>query len=289
MAYRITTESTCDLPYSYYEERGIACIGLAFVVDGKEYIEGPDQEMSVAEIYTRMRNKKTCTTNQANAFRFTEMFEPILQAGDDILHIGFSSGLSGTYQSALQAAAELKEKYPERSIVVVDSLCASLGQGLLVHFAANNRDGGMSLEDNTAWVEAHKLNLCHWFTVDDLMFLHRGGRVAKSTAVVGSLLGIKPILHVDNEGHLIAMGKVRGRDASLKELAKRMKDTMTEDPATATVFIVHGDCEEEANKTAGYVKELTGASVQVINCLGAVIGSHAGPGTMALFFLGTER
>lgn len=289
MAYRITTESTCDLPYSYYEERGITCIGLAFVVDDKEYIEGPDQEFPLSEVYALMRRKERCTTNQVNAYRFAQLFEPILQAGEDILHIGFSSGLSGTYQSCLQAAEELKEKYPDRSIRVVDSLCASLGQGLLVHYAANNRDSGMSLEDNAAWVEEHKLNLCHWFTVDDLMFLHRGGRVAKSTAVVGSLLGIKPILHVDNEGHLVAMSKVRGRDASLKELAKRMKDTMIEDPASATVFIVHGDCEEEAKKTAGYVKEMTGASVQIINCLGSVIGSHAGPGTMAVFFLGSER
>ncbi len=289
MSYCITTESTCDLPYSYYEDRDISCIGLAFVVDGKEYIEGPEQEFPLSEVYALMRRKERCTTNQVNAFRFVEMFEPILQAGKDILHIGFSSGLSGTYQSCVQAAEELGEKYPDRRIVVIDSLCASLGQGLLVHFAANNRDNGMSLEENAAWVEEHKLNLCHWFTVDDLMFLHRGGRVAKTTAVVGSLLGIKPILHVDNEGHLINMSKVRGRDASLKELAKRMKDTMTEDPATATVFIVHGDCEEDAGKTAAYVKELTGASVQIINCLGSVIGSHAGPGTMAVFFLGKER
>ncbi len=289
MSYIITTESTCDLPYSYYTERGIACIGLAFVIDDREYIEGPDQEMSLSEVYARMRNKERCTTNQANAFRFRELFEPILKNGNDILHIGFSSGLSGTYASAVQAAEELREEYPERHIEIVDSLCASLGQGLLVHHAANNRDGGMSLEDNIAWLEDNKLNLCHWFTVDDLMFLHRGGRVAKTTAVVGSVLGIKPILHVDNEGHLINVGKVRGRDASLKELVAHMKNTMTEDPATATVFISHGDCEDDAKKTAAYVKEMTRADVQIINCLGSVIGSHAGPGTIALFFLGSER
>lgn len=289
MSYIITTESTCDLPYSYYTERNIVCIGLAFVIDDKEYIEGPDQEIPLNEVYTRMRNKERCTTNQANAFRFRELFEPYLKDGKDILHIGFSSGLSGTYASAVQAAKELAEEYPERRINIVDSLCASLGQGMLVHFAANNRDNGMTLEDNTAWVENNKLHLCHWFTVDDLMFLHRGGRVAKTTAVVGSILGIKPVLHVDNEGHLINVGKVRGRDASLKELVKHMKATMTEDPATATVFISHGDCEEEAKKTAAYVKEMTGATVQIINCLGSVIGSHSGPGTMAVFFLGTER
>lgn len=289
MAYRITTETTCDLPFAYYAERNIGYIGLGFVMNDTEYIEGPDQGVSLAEVYAAMRNKERISTNQANAFRFKEYFEPILQGGEDILHLCFSSGLSGTYQSCLQAADELKENYPDRRIVVIDTLCASLGQGLLLHFAANNRDGGMSLEDNAAWVEAHKLNLCHWFTVDDLMFLHRGGRVPKTTAVVGSLLGIKPILHVDDEGHLISIGKVRGRDASLAELAKRMKESMIEDPATATVFISHGDCEEEAKKTAQYVKDITGADVQLTNCLGSVIGGHAGPGTMAVFFLGKER
>ena len=289
MSYRITTESTCDLPYSYYAERNITFIGLAFVVDGTEYIEGPDQGMTSQEVYARMRAKETCTTNQANAFRFMELFEPILQAGEDILHVCFSSGLSGTYQSCLQAVEELTEQYPERTIRVVDSLCASLGQGLLTHFAANNRDNGMSLDDNAAWLEANKLNICHWVTVDDLMFLHRGGRVPKTSAVVGSVLGIKPILRVDNDGHLVAIGKVRGRDASLKELVKHMKDTMIEDPATATVFISHGDCEDDAAKTAAYVKEATGADVQIINCLGSIIGSHAGPGTIALFFVGSTR
>ena len=289
MSYVITTESTCDLPYSYYTVRHIVCIGLAFVIDEQEYIEGPDQGMSLADVYTRMRNKERCTTNQANAFRFRELFEPILKDGKDILHVGFSSGLSGTYASAVQAATELREEYPDRRIEIVDSLCASLGQGLLVHYTANNRDNGMSLEDNVAWIEANKLNICMWFTVDDLMFLHRGGRVAKTTAVVGSVLGIKPILHVDNEGHLINVGKVRGRDASLKELVVHMKETLTEDPAAATVFISHGDCEEDAKKTAAYVKEMTGAEVQILNCLGSVIGSHAGPGTIALFFVGSER
>ncbi|MBQ3068906.1 MAG: DegV family protein [Clostridia bacterium] len=289
MAYRLTTETTCDLPYSYYEERNIAYVGLGFVMKGKEYIEGPHQEIPPAEVYASMRQKESCTTNQANAFRFVEMFEPILQAGEDILHLSFSSGLSGTCQSANQAAEELSEKYPDRRVIVVDSLCASMGQGLLLHFLADNRDNGMSLEDNAAWAEAHKLNVCHWFTVDDLMFLHRGGRVPKTTAVLGSLLGIKPVLHVDNEGHLIAMSKVRGRAASLQALAKRMKETMTEDPAKATVFISHGDCEEEAKQTAAYVEEMTGAKVKLFNLIGAVIGSHSGPGTMALFFMGSER
>ncbi len=289
MAYRITTESTCDFPFSYYAERNIGMIGLGFMLGDKEYIEGPNQGITSEEFYDLMRNKERCTTNQANAFRFAALFEPILQAGDDILHISFSSGLSGTYHSAVQAAVDLKEQYPDRTIIVIDSLCASLGQGMLVHFAANNRDNGMSIEDNAAWVESHKLNLCHWFTVDDLMFLHRGGRVPKTTAIVGSVLGIKPVLHVDDDGHLINVDKVRGRNTSLEALARRMKESMTEDPATATVFISHGDCPDDAKKLAEYVEKHTGAKVQLFNCLGAVIGSHAGPGTAALFFLGNKR
>lgn len=289
MAYRITTESTCDLPYSYYEERGIAFAGLGFVIDEKEYIEGPDQGYPLKDVYELMRAKGRCTTNQANAYCFENIFTPILEAGDDILHISFSSGLSGTYQSAVQAQSVLAERYPDRRIVVIDSLCASLGQGLLLHYAANNKDNGMSLEDNAKWVEEHKLNIAHWFTVSDLMFLHRGGRVAKSTAVVGSLLGIKPIMRVDNDGRLVKVSTVRGRTASLEELAKRMKDSMIEDPASATVFIVHGDCHDEAKKTAEFVNKHTGAKVQIINCLGCVIGSHAGPGTVAVFYLANER
>lgn len=289
MAYRLTTETTCDLPYSYYEERDIGYVGLGFVIDEKEYIEGPDQGIPLSKVYGLMRAKGRCTTNQANAYRFEAIFEPILKAGEDVLHISFSSGLSGTYQSAVQAANTLAETYPDRKIVVVDSLCASLGQGLLVHYAANNRDSGMSLEENAKWVEEHKLNIAHWFTVDDLMFLHRGGRVAKTTAVVGSVLGIKPIMHVDNDGHLTKKATIRGRNASLEELAKKMKESMIEDPSTATVFIVHGDCEEEAKKTAEYVNKHTGAKVMITNCLGCVIGSHAGPGTMAVFYLANER
>jgi len=289
MAYRITTESTCDLPYSYYAERNIPFIGLSFVMDEKDYIEGPDQELSSSEFYGRMRKKERCTTNQVNAFRFVDFFEPILKEGYDILHIGFSSGLSGTYQSSVQAIEELKEKYPERRIVSIDSLCASLGQGLLVHYAVSNLENGMSFEDNVAWVENHRLNICHWFTVDDLMFLHRGGRVSKTSAVAGSILGIKPVLHVSNDGKLVPVSKVRGRDTSLEALAKNMKDSMIETPDKATVFISHGDCEADAQKTAAYVKKHTGCDVQIINCLGAVIGSHAGPGTMAVFYLGKER
>ncbi|MGN0172025.1 MAG: DegV family protein [Acutalibacteraceae bacterium] len=289
MSYRLTTDSTCDLPFSFLEEHNIPCIGLGFCIGGKNYTEGADQEISREEVYTRLRNKETCTTNQINTFQFVEFIEPYVKAGEDILHIAFSSGLSGTYQSCVQGAKELSEKYPDRKIIVIDSLCASLGEGLLVYYAMKNRDGGMSLEDNAKWVEDHKLNICHWFTVDDLMFLHRGGRVSKTSAVFGSLLGIKPVLHVDDEGHLILMGKTRGRAASLEELAKKMKESAVGGIENEPVFISHGDCLEEAKQTAAFVKKHTGAQVMLFNTIGSVIGSHSGPGTMAVFFLGKQR
>ncbi len=286
MGYRLSTDSTCDLPYDFLAEHHVDCLGLGFTIGGKTVVESPNQEIGREEVYARLREGEVCTTNQINTFAFKEFIEPFLQAGEDVLHIAFSSGLSGTYTSCLQGAVELREKYPQRKIVVLDSLCASMGEGLLVYYAARNRENGMGLEENARWIEEHKLNLCHWFTVNDLMFLHRGGRVSKTSAVFGSLLGIKPILHVDNDGHLILMGKTRGRSASLEELARRMASSMLDEP---TVFISHGDCLQDAKLTADFVKKHTGREVMLFNTIGAVIGSHSGPGTVALFFLGKER
>ncbi len=286
MGYRLSTDSTCDLPYPFLAEHGIGCLGLGFTIGGKTVIERPDQEISREEVYRRLRAGEKCTTNQINTYAFVEFAEPIVRAGEDILHIAFSSGLSGTYQSCLQGAKELEQKYPGRKVTVIDSLCASMGEGLLVTYAARNRDNGMSLEENAEWVERHKLNICHWFTVNDLMFLHRGGRVSKTSAVFGSLLGIKPILHVDNDGHLILMSKARGRAASLEELAKRMAGSMLDEP---TVFISHGDCPDDARQTADFIKKHTGRDTMLFNTIGAVIGSHSGPGTVAVFYLGKER
>ncbi len=289
MSYRITTDSTSDLPQSFLKERDIACIGLGFMLEGKEYTEGPDVEITLPEFYNKLRSGVQATTMQVNAFAFTSFVEPFLAAGEDVLHVAFSSGLSGTYASCENAAKELREKYPDRKLVVVDTLAASLGEGLLVYYADENRKAGMSLEDNARWLEEHKLNLCHWFTVDDLMHLHRGGRVSKTSAILGSVIGIKPILHVDNDGHLILVSKTRGRQASLQALVKKMKESAWDNVKDQAIFISHGDCQDDAEKLKSMVEQEIGCKTFLINYVGTVIGSHSGPGTLALFFLGNQR
>lgn len=289
MSYRITTDSTSDLPRSFLQERDIPCVGLAFQLDGQEYREDENLQLTMTEFYNALRGGKMSSTMQVNTFEFLSFVEPFLAAGEDVLHICFSSGLSGTYASVVAGAQELKEKYPERKLVVVDSLAASLGEGLLVYYADENRKKGMTLEENARWLEENKLHLCHWFTVDDLMFLHRGGRVSKTSAVLGSLLGIKPVLHVDDEGHLIMMSKARGRQASIQALVKKMKETAIGDVKEQTIFICHGDCMDDAKKLEEMVRSEMGCHTFLINYTGTVIGSHSGPGTLALFFLGSHR
>lgn len=289
MSYRITTDSTSDLPQSFLKERDIACIGLGFMLEGKEYTEGPDVEITLPDFYNKLRAGVQATTMQVNAFTFTSFVEPFLAAGEDVLHMAFSSGLSGTYASCENAAKELREKYPDRKLVIVDTLAASLGEGLLVYYADENRKAGMSLEDNARWLEEHKLNLCHWFTVDDLMHLHRGGRVSKTSAILGSVIGIKPILHVDNDGHLILVSKTRGRQSSLQALVKKMKESAWDNVKDQAIFISHGDCQDDAEKLKSMIEQEIGCKTFLINYVGTVIGSHSGPGTLALFFLGNQR
>ena len=214
--------------------------------------------------------------------------EAALAAGKDVLVLAFSSGLSTTYQSAVIAAEELGEKYPERTIRVVDTLCASMGQGLLVWYACKKRDEGMSLEELYHWVMENRLHLCHWFTVDDLMYLKRGGRISAATALVGTMLQIKPLLHVDDEGHLISMSKARGRKAAIDALVRKAQE-LGAGYDNSTMFISHGDCREDAEYLAQQLKEKCGVKEVVISYVGAVIGSHSGPGTLALFFLGSHR
>lgn len=289
MTYRITTDSTCDLPQSFYEERDIPYIGLSFQLEGKEHREGPNLELTAHQFYEALRAGKASSTMQVNTYDFMQFVEPYLQAGEDVLHIAFSSGLSGTYESCVRGAQELMEKYPDRTVIVVDSLCASMGEGLLVYYADENRQAGLSLQDNAQWLESHKLNLCHWFTVDDLMHLHRGGRVSKTSAVLGGLLGIKPILHVDDEGHLILVSKSRGRAGSIEALAKRVADLANDDLKDQMVFISHGDCEADAQKLADLLRKNSGVQQILMHEIGAVIGSHSGPGTIAVFFMGRQR
>ena len=289
--YVIVTDSSADLSAELVEQLELSILPLAFILKGKTYRDYPDRrEMPIGAIYTSLREGEMVTTAAVNVAEYQAHLEPILAAGKDVLVLAFSSGLSTTCNSARIAAQELAEAYPERKILVVDTLCASLGQGLLVWYAARMRQSGKSIEEVRDWAEANKLHLCHWFTVDDLHFLKRGGRVSAATAVVGTMLQIKPVLHVDNEGHLINMAKARGRKAALKALVDHMEQTAI-DPAGQTVFISHGDCLEDAQFVAQEVSQRFGIPMEriVLNEIGPVIGAHAGPGTVALFFLGKER
>ena len=285
----LLTDSSADLSQEMAEEIGVTVLPLSFTIQGRSYHNYLDnREMDPALFYDMLRAGELATTAAVNVEEYVQVMEPILQAGKDVLVLAFSSGLSSTYQASVIAVEELKEKYPDRKIYTVDTLCASLGQGLLVWMAAQEQKKGSTIEEVRDWVEAKKLNLCHQFTVDDLHFLKRGGRISATTAVVGSMLQIKPVLHVDNEGHLINIGKARGRQASLKALVDKMEKTVTEE-GKKTVFISHGDCRKDAVTVADMVRERFGTQDIRINYVGPVIGAHSGPGTLALFYLGTER
>lgn len=287
--YVIVTDSSADLSVELVQEAGVEVLPLRFTIEGQTGYNWPDnRDMDPKEFYSRLRKGDMATTAAVNMDQYLTMLEPMLQAGRDVLVLAFSSGLSATYDSARLAGEELREKYPERKLFVVDTLCASMGEGLLVWHAGQLKKQGKTIEEVRDWAEANKLYLCHQFTVDDLHFLKRGGRISATTAVVGSMLKIKPVLHVDNAGKLVNIGKARGRRASLKALVDRMEETVI-DPAGQTVFISHGDCIEDAEYVAGLVKERMGVQDVRINYVGPVIGAHSGPGTLALFYLGSRR
>lgn len=286
--YVITTDNNSDLPEEYLKDHGVGCMYLSYSMDGKNYTHG--NFLPEHEFYEAMRNGSMPTTAQVNPENAKALLEPYLKEGKDILHIAFSSALSGTYNSSRIAAEELMEEYPDRRIIVVDSLSASLGQGLLVWLAQQKKELGQTLEDVADWAEKNKLKMVHLFTVDDLNHLYRGGRVSRTTAIVGSMLNIKPVLHVDNEGKLTAIGKVRGRKKALQELVKLMDEKIGSFGADCdTIFISHGDCEQDAQYVAAKVKEKYNIKNIIINQVGATIGAHSGPGTMALFFVGDVR
>ena len=285
----ILTDSSADLGDDLVRQLDVQVLPLSFTLEQQTYHNYPDnREMEPHAFYQKLRDGAVATTSAVNVSQYTEFLEPLLQAGRDVLILAFSSGLSATYNSSVIAVQELAEKYPERKLYTVDTLCASLGQGLLVYLAARERDSGKTIEEVRDWAEANKLSICHQFTVDDLHFLLLGGRISATTAVVGSMLQIKPVLHVDDEGHLINIAKARGRQASLKALVDKMEKTAI-DPAHQTVFISHGDCLEDAQMVTDLVKERLGVPEVYLNPIGPVIGAHAGPGTVALFYVGTER
>ncbi len=289
MSYRIITDSCANLTDELIESLDLDIIPLSYFIGGKEYIgyqKGVPTDYKT--FYDLARKREKITTSQITYEAFEKAFTEVLETGNDFLYIGFSSGLSGSYQAAVRVANDLQKKYPERKMVVVDSLCASMGQGLLVYHAVQRKNEGKSLEEVAKWVEDNKLRLVHWFTVDDLFFLKRGGRVSATSAVAGTILGIKPVLHVDDEGHLILMEKVRGRKASLNALINHMIETI-QDAAQQVIFISHGDCIEDAKYIAEKIKQSIKVKDIIINYIDPVIGAHSGPGTAALFFLGSKR
>ena len=285
----ILTDSSADLSAELAAQIGVQVLPLSFIMDDHTYYNYPDnREMDPHRFYERLRGGELATTNAVNVAQYTEALEPLLQAGKDVLILAFSSGLSTTYNSSRLAVEELSARYPDRKLYTVDTLCASLGQGLLVWYAARERDKGHSIEEVRDWIEERKLNLCHQFTVDDLHFLKRGGRISGATAVVGSMLHIKPVLHVDNEGRLVSTGKARGRQAALAALVDRMAETAV-DPQDQVVFISHGDCLDDAKTVEKLVKQRFKTKKVIISYVGPVIGAHSGPGTLALFYLGKQR
>lgn len=289
MNFEIVTDSSANLTEEMIERFGLHILTLMFRVEGREYysyVKG--EHTDIKQFYDMMRAGQTVETSHINMQTCRDMFESLLKEGKDVLYIGFSSALSGTYNTAAMVAKELTEEYPDRKIYAVDTLAASMGEGLLVYHAAQQRLAGESIEAVKDWLLSNRLNLCHWFTVDNLFHLKRGGRVSATTALVGTLLNIKPVMHVDDEGRLVPTGKVRGRTKSLEALVEKMEETVLT-PQEQMVFITHGDCLEDAKSVENMVRQRLKVKDVCINFVDPVIGAHSGPGTVALFFLGSKR
>ena len=285
--YVIYTDSGCDLSPALLAEWGVKSKNLTFRFDGeeKEYQNG---EMPIKAFYDKMREGGVAKTAAINKETFAMAFREALDEGKDVLYLGFSSGLSTTYNSARLAATELAEEYPDAKILAVDTLAASAGQGLLVYLAKKKKAEGATIEQCAAYIEEIRLNMCHWFTVDDLVYLKRGGRVSPTAAFFGNALGIKPVMHVDNEGHLVNVMKVRGRRTAISTMADKLGETAL-DLQNGVIYISHGDCLSDAELLSNMIADKFGCHVEIITDVSAVIGAHSGPGTLALFFLGNER
>lgn len=285
----IVTESTADLTPALIDRFNVTVIPMRFSFGDKEYYNYPDnRELSSEAFYQMLREGHVSTTTAINMSQFEEAFVPILERGEDILYLAFSSGLSSTFGTAVMVLEQLQERYPLRKIVVIDTLAASMGEGLLVCLAAIKKQDGASLSEVADWVRANILKLCHWFTVDDLMYLYRGGRVNALTAHVGTAFGIKPILHVDNDGHLIPAAKVRGRKQSIEALADKIGELGTE-ISKQMIFIGHAEAADAAQMLADMInKRFSPKEIQIAS-IGPVVGSHTGPGLVSVFFMGTGR
>ena len=284
----LMTDTGSDLPDEYYVQHDIARVQLGFTLDGVTYGGDDGAVMDTKKFYELLRGGAMPKTFQVTPAQALAHIEPFVKEGKDVLVISFSSGLSGTYESYCSAAKELAQQYPDVQVRVVDSLCASLGQGLFVDYVVKKADSGASLEETVAYAEELKGHICHFFTVDDLFHLKRGGRVSATTAVVGKMLNIKPVLHVDDAGHLIAIGKAMGRKKSLAALVDKMTELQTlgkDDP----IFLSHGDCQADVDYVIGLLKSRFGTRTVFLNMIGSVIGTHSGAGTVAIFFKGRHR
>lgn len=290
MQFQIVTDSSCNLLDEMIEEFDLHILPLTFMSDGEQYQSYTQGEKSdLQQFYKMMRDGKVFTTSLPNQQNTERDLHDLLASGRDLLYIGFSSGLSGTYEATAGMLDSMRSEFPTRKIYHVDTRGASMGEGLLVYKAACMARDGATIEETHNWVEANKFNLAHWFTVDDLMYLFRGGRVSRTSAWAGSLLNIKPVLHMDNAGHLIPMEKVRGRKKSIQALFDHMKESALQPVSEQTVFISHGDCEDDANQLADMIRKELGVTDIRINYVDPVIGAHSGPGTLALFFLADKR
>ena len=285
----ITTDSCSDLPINFVEKMDLRIIPLSVEIDGKSYRDYPDErEIKVKDFYELLRDKRVAKTSMINVNEFIDFFEEILKEEKDVLYIGFSSSLSGTVNSAFIAKEEIKDKYPNRKIIIIDSLSASMGLGLLISYADKLREQGKSIDEVALWIEDNKLKLCHLFTVAHLGTLRRGGRLSGSAAFFGDLLKVKPVLHVNNEGKLVPLKKARGRNSSLIMLVDMMKERIV-DSKSQTIFLSHGDDLETAKNVGKMIVEQIGVKEIVYGNIGPIIGAHSGPGTIAIFFMGSER
>ena len=290
MGFKIATDSCCNLPEVIINELDLTVFPLIFMIDDDQhqsYLKG--QVTDLQQFYTHMREGKVFTTSLPNLDEVSTELKALFEAGEDVLYLGFSSALSGTFQAVSLLGSELVEQYPGRKFVAIDTLAASLGEGLLVYYAAKMQQEGKILEETAQWVEDNLLHMCHWFTVDDLMFLYRGGRVSRTAAFAGSLLNIKPVLHVDDEGRLIPMEKTRGRKKSIQHLFNHLKETHFSPLSDQVLAISHGDCLDDALTLKEMIEKEYGSQEFIINYVDPVIGAHSGPGTLALFFLGAHR
>ncbi|MCL1798431.1 MAG: DegV family protein [Eggerthellaceae bacterium] len=290
MNYEIVTDSSSNLTEAYIEENGLHILPLTFMIDGEQYqsyLKGARTDLK--QFYTMMREGKVITTSLPNIGDSEKVFREILSSGRDLIYLGFSSGLSGTYEAMAALLNSLRGEYPERAIHSVDTLAASGGQGLVVYHAVEKAKAGCAIDELAQWAEDIKPNIGHWFTVDNLMYLFRGGRVSKTSAWAGTMLNIKPILHVDDEGRLVPLEKIRGRKKSLHALVDEMRKTASQPWSEQVVFINHGDCLEEAEYVADLIKQELGCQNLIINYIDPVIGAHTGPGLVGLFFMADKR